>query len=458
MSDRRRGRSGIPGSVGGYSAVNTTGIYCGTGCPSRPLTRNRRSYEFAAAAEAAGFRPCLRCRPYRLAIAVGWTGPELVCRAVRLIIDGALDERTETSLGPVLGVSERHLRRLFVAHVGVAPDQLARSARTHFARRLLDDTDLSVADIAFAAGFGSVRQLNRSCQQVFRATPTQLRARRRKPDRLIADGGLPVRLAFNGDLDWPEIARQLAISAVPGVEDVTGDIYRRTITVDGDPGVLELMPGGRGYLILRLHLSRWAGLIHVVGHARRIAGLDDDLAGATAGLRQDPVIGPLIGSRPGIRVPGTWDPFETGVLAIIGQHAGTAAATAIAGRLVRRLGTPVPGLGQLHLTHTFPRAATLAAADLAGTGLTAPQAAAVSSFTAAVLAGQIRLDRSTSLDNLISSVTATVGAAPLTAQALAWRMGEPDAFPHATAAQQWRPWRALALAHLCAAGLASDPL
>jgi AraC family transcriptional regulator of adaptative response / DNA-3-methyladenine glycosylase II len=475
------GGPGIPGRVASYHAVNTTGIYCGTGCPGRPLTRNRRPFEFAAAAEAAGFRPCLRCRPYRMAIPVGWTGPELVCRAVRLIIDGALDERTETSLSAMLGVSKRHLRRLFLAHVGVTPDELARSARTHFARRLLDDTDLAIADIAFAAGFGSVRQLNRSCQQVFHATPSQLRARRRRTDRLIADGGLLVRLAFNGDLDWPEMASQLARSAIPGVEDVTGDIYRRTITADGEPGVLELMPGGPSYLLLRLHLSRWAGLIHVVGHARRIAGLDDDMAGATAGLRHDPIIGPLIGSRPGIRVPGTWDPIETGVLAIIGQQAGTAAATAIAGRLVRRLGTPVPGLGQLRLTHTFPQAATLAAADLTGAGLTAPQAAAVSSFAAAVQAGRIRLDRTASLDSLISSLTAIAGVAPLTAQALAWRMGEPDAYPHATSAspppgqshrqpthpadgsspahpgQQWQPWRALALAHLRAAGLTSDP-
>jgi AraC family transcriptional regulator, regulatory protein of adaptative response / DNA-3-methyladenine glycosylase II len=480
VSDRRGERPGIPGRVASYSAVVTTGIYCGTGCASRPLTRNRRSYEFAAAAEAAGFRPCLRCRPYRQAIPVRWAGPELVCRGIRLIIDGALDERTEASLGAMLGVSERHLRRLFLAHAGVTPDELARSVRTHFARRLLDDTDLAVADIAFAAGFGSVRQLNRSCQEVFRATPTQLRARRRKTDRLIADGGLLVRLAFNGELDWPAMTRQLAICAIPGVEDVTGGAYRRTITVDGDPGVLELLPGGPGYLLLRLHLSRWAGLIHVVGRARRIAGLDDDMAGAIAGLRQDPVIGPLIATRPGIRVPGTWDPFETGVLAIIAQQAGPAAATAAAGRLARRLGTPVPGLRQLNLTHTFPPPAMLAA-DLTSARLTKRQAAAVRSFASAIAAGQIRLDRSMSLDALVSSVTAIAGIGPAAAQALAWRMGEPDAFPCAPRAgllpaepnrqpsagtggsssagsgQQWRPWRALALAHLRAAGLAPEP-
>jgi AraC family transcriptional regulator of adaptative response / DNA-3-methyladenine glycosylase II len=452
------------GGSSGYSAVITTGIYCGTGCASRPLARNRRSYEFAAAAESAGFRPCLRCRPYRQATPVRWTGPELVCRGIRLIIDGALDERTETSLGAMLGVSERHLRRLFLTHAGVTPDELARSTRTHFARRLLDDTDLPVADIASAAGFGSVRQLNRSCQEVFHAPPTELRARRRKSDRLIADGGLPVRLAFNGELDWPEMARQLALSAVPGVEDVTCATYRRTITVDGDPGVLEVMPGGPGYLLLRLHLSRWAGLMHVVGRARRIAGLDDDMAGAIACLRHDPVIGPLITARPGIRVPGTWDPFQTGVLAIICQQADASAGPAIAGRLARQFGAQAPGLSQFNLTHTFPTAATLAAADLSDVGLTSRQAIAVISFASTVLADQIRLDRSMSLGNLISSVTAVTGIAPQAAQALAWRMGEPDAFPctdhdlqQATQAgiwsladqgRRWRPWRALALAHL----------
>jgi AraC family transcriptional regulator, regulatory protein of adaptative response / DNA-3-methyladenine glycosylase II len=464
VSDGCGEHPGIPDRVAGYSAVVTTGIYCRTGCPSRPLTRNRRSYEFAAAAESAGFRPCLRCRPYRQAIPARWTGPELVCRGVRLIIDGALDERTEASLGAMLDVSERHLRRLFLAHTGVTPDELARSARTHFARRLLDDTDLAVADIAAAAGFGSVRQFNRSCQEVFRATPTQLRAMRRRSDRLVADGGLPVRLAFHGELDWPEMARQLAIGAVPGVEDVTGGTYRRTITVDGDPGVLELLPGGPGYLLLRLHLPRWAGLMHVIGRARRIVGLDDDMAGAIACLRHDPVVGPLITARPGIRVPGTWDPFQAGVLAIIGQQAAAATAPAIAGQLIRELGTPVPGLSQLSLTHNFPRPATLAAADLTSAGLTTCQATAVGSFARAVLAGQIRLDRSMSLDSIVSSVTAIAGVSPAAAQLLAWRMGEPDAFPHAdpestpaapaggsspaSPGYQWRPWRALALAHL----------
>jgi AraC family transcriptional regulator, regulatory protein of adaptative response / DNA-3-methyladenine glycosylase II len=165
-----------------FSAVVTTGIYCRPDCGGRPLPEHVRRFELAAAAEAAGFRACLRCRPYRTAQPVSWTGPELVCRAVQLILAGALDGGTETQLGARLGVSARHLRRLFLAHLGVTPDALGRSRRAHFARRLLDDTDLTSTEIAFAAGFGSVRQLNRACLAIFRASPSELRARRQHSD------------------------------------------------------------------------------------------------------------------------------------------------------------------------------------------------------------------------------------------------------------------------------------
>jgi AraC family transcriptional regulator of adaptative response / DNA-3-methyladenine glycosylase II len=170
-------------------------------------------------------------------------GPDLVCRGVGLVVDGALDGGTEEQLGARLGVSARHLRRLFEEHVGVTPDQLARSRRAHFARRLLDDTDLGVADIAFASGFGSVRQLNRACLDVFRSTPTELRARRRASDRLVADGGLVLRLPFTPPLDWEVMLGYLAARVVAGVEVVEGDTYRRTVVIDGDPGVIEIFPG-----------------------------------------------------------------------------------------------------------------------------------------------------------------------------------------------------------------------
>src|SRR5579875_2594307 len=181
----------IPGAMTTYSAVVTTGIYCRPGCGARPLPQNVRVFDQPAAAEAAGFRACHRCRPYRVADPVPASAPDLVCAAVQLIICGALDDGgTEVLLARELGVSARHLRRLFVRHLGASPDQLARSRRAHFARRLLDDTDLSILDVAFASGFGSIRQFNRVCQDVFAASPRQLRARRRSGDRLVADGGL----------------------------------------------------------------------------------------------------------------------------------------------------------------------------------------------------------------------------------------------------------------------------
>ncbi|GAB3875335.1 hypothetical protein GCM10029964_019250 [Kibdelosporangium lantanae] len=253
-----------------YSAVVTTGIYCRPGCGAKPLLKNTRVYESAAAAEAAGFRACLRCRPYRIAGPVGSDAPDLVCESVQRIIEGALDEGTEDDLAATVGVSGRHLRRMFLKHLGASPDQLARSRRAHFARRLLDDTDLTAADIAFAAGFSSVRQFNRTMQEVFRSSPTELRGRRRRADRLVADGGLLLRHPVVPGFSWPTRLESLAARAIPGVEAVDGDTYRRTITVADAPGVVEVFPGDAENLLLRLHLPYWEGLIHIVGRVSRL--------------------------------------------------------------------------------------------------------------------------------------------------------------------------------------------
>ncbi|HVF73983.1 MAG TPA: AlkA N-terminal domain-containing protein [Acidimicrobiales bacterium] len=448
-----------------FSAVVTTGIYCRPGCPAKPNPANVRSFDLAAAAEASGFRACLRCRPYRSPQPTELSAPELVCRAVQLIVDGALDGGTETDLGARLGISARHLRRLFAEHVGVTPDQLARSRRAHFARRLLDDTDLTVTDIAFAAGFGSLRQLNRACHEVFRASPGELRARRRRADRLVADGGLVLRLPFDGPLDWERLLAYAAARAIPHVEDVADGVYRRTVVVDGDPGVLEISEGGPDHLLLRAHLPYWDGLIHVVERARRIFALDAPLSEALRHVGDDPVIAPLVAARPGLRVPGAWDAFEIGVRAIVGQQVSVAGATTLAGRLVERLGTPVPGLQQLGLTHTFPTAEVVATGDLDGCGLTRARAAAVRAFAAAVAGGDVRLDRSVGVDQLVASLTEVRGIGPWTAQYIAMRLGEPDALPVgdlglrrslarltdaplAEVAARWSPWRALGAVHL----------
>jgi AraC family transcriptional regulator of adaptative response / DNA-3-methyladenine glycosylase II len=338
-----------------YSAVVTTGIYCRLGCGARPLAKNVRTFELAAAAEAAGFRACQRCRPYRTASSVGSSAPELVCQAWQMIIDGALDNGgTEARLAGRVGLSARHLRRLFLQHLGATPDQLARSRRAHFARRLLDDTDLTVLDIAFASGFGSLRQFNRAMREVFRASPTELRSRRQRTDRLVADGGLALRLPVLPGYDWDAARAFLAARVVPRVEAVDGETYRRTITVGGAPGLLEISPGGDGYLLLRAHLPYWEGLIHLVGRVGRLLGIDTDQAGA-------------------------WSPFEIGVWAILSRGPGPGSAASSLEAIVTSLGTPVPGLPG-GLTHTFPGPEAVTPASLAAIGLPAADASAIAAL------------------------------------------------------------------------------
>jgi AraC family transcriptional regulator of adaptative response / DNA-3-methyladenine glycosylase II len=456
--------------MSGFSAVVTTGIYCRPGCSARPNPANVRHYDLAAAAEAAGFRACLRCRPYRATAPIGSVASEVVCRGIRLVVEGGLRNDSEVAVAGRLGLSVRHLRRLFLDQVGVTPAQLARSSRAHFARRLLDDTDLSVTEVAFASGFGSLRQFNRTITDVFRATPRELRARRRAADRLVADGGLRLRLGFAGPLDFAAMLGYLSTRAISGVEHVSDGVYRRTILVEGDPGVIEVANGGPDHLLLTAHLPHWGGLIHVVQQVRRLFNLDFDLEAASAALGDDPVLKTRIASLPGLRVPGAWDAFEVGVRAIVGQQVTVAGAGTIIGRVVARSGTPVPGLAQFGLTHVFPGAETLAGADLAGTGLTGARIAAIQSFARSVVDGTVRLDRSQTLDEQVATVAAVPGLGPWTAQYLALRLGEADAFPEGDLglrrsleavtggsltprmvgemAERWHPWRAFAAIHL----------
>jgi AraC family transcriptional regulator of adaptative response / DNA-3-methyladenine glycosylase II len=461
----------LTGSAAGWSAVRTTGIYCVPhGCPGNPHPQNVRSFALAAAAEAAGFRACLRCRPYRASDPVGWLdGPELVCRALRLVLGGELDGGTEADLAARLGVSSRHLRRLFVEHVGATPDQVARSRRAHFARRLLDDTDLTLTQVAFAAGFGSLRQFNRVMRDVFHDAPSALRDRRRRADRLAADGGLALRLPFRPPLNWRSLVGFLRARAIPGVEVVDGDVYRRTVVVDGHPGVLEVAPGDGDFLVLTAHLPRWEGLIHVVQRVRRLFDLDADPGAISAALARDDLLAPLVEVRPGVRLPGAWDPFECGVRAIVGQQVSVAGATTLIGRIADRFGTPVPGLSQMRLRLAFPPPETLADADVTGVGMPAARSATVRAFATAVAKGEVRLDGTIELDDLTASLVALPGIGPWTAHYLALRLGERDAFPSgdlglrralatdgalapATSvearAEAWRPWRAYAAVHL----------
>ena len=421
-----------------YSAVVTTGIYCRPGCAARPLAQNVQTFDHPAAAEAAGFRACYRCRPYRVAAPVTTNAPELVCEAVQQIIGGVMDDGgTEAMLAARIGMSARNLRRLFLAHLGVSPDQLARSRRAHFARRLLDDTDLTVLDIAFAAGFGSLRQFNRTMREVFRASPTDLRHRRHRADRLAADGGLTLRLPVVPGYDWDATRAFLAARLVPGVEAVEGDTYRRTIAMAGAPGLLEVFPGRENCLLLRAHLPYWEGLIHVVDPVGLLLGVECDYSAGVAALSGDPVLGPLVTKRPGLAVPGAWNPFEVGVSAIL---SGRPDRDSLLGTFVARLGTPVPGLPE-GLAYTFPDPARVTSASLAPIGLGQAEASAIAALAAGC-------------------------EIPEVSDFVAFRLGHRDAFPSADPSLQaalahlglrapaanWRPWLALAAAHLMACG------
>ncbi|MBF6599162.1 MAG: DNA-3-methyladenine glycosylase 2 family protein [Dehalococcoidia bacterium] len=458
------------------SAVRTTGIYCRDTCTGRPLARNVTVYRSAVAAEAAGYRPCLRCRPDRLPPFTEDDPASIVGRALSLIAEGALDHASEDALAGRLGVSSRHLRRLFHERVGATPALVATSRRAHFARRLLDETDLPITQIADAAGFATVRQLNRVVASVFAFTPTELRRKRREADRLVADGGLTLRLAYAGAFDFAALLRHRAPRAIPGVEVVAGGVYRRTISACGNPGVIEVSDAADGaHLLVIAHLPTLEALIDDVARCRRVFGLDRPAAAQTP-LAEDRRLRPLLRAQPGLRVPGAWDPFETSVRVLLGQQVSVAAATSLAGRLVAALGVPVPGLADIGLTHLFPPAARIAGASLErlrGIGLPATRAEAIRSLARAYAGETLRLDAGGDPAELRQALAALPGVGRWTAEMIAlFAAGASDAFPagdlglrraagrlrgrDAPASEReteeladaWRPHRALAAMHL----------
>jgi AraC family transcriptional regulator of adaptative response / DNA-3-methyladenine glycosylase II len=269
---------------------------------------------------------------------------------VDLIASGELDNGSEVELAARLAVSERHLRRMFRVHIGATPDQLARSRRAHFARRLLDDTDLSVTDIAFAAGFGSLRQFNRVMATTFRAAPHELRRRRRRADRLVADGGLALRVPLSAGARLDRLSH-LADRAIGGIESATTTHYRRTVTMDGDPGVIDICSAAPDAVRLVAHIPRIDGLIHLVDQVRR-----------------------LLAGQP-------WSRYEGGIRNIVADHAG-AAANDVLGRIVAEHGMPIAGLQPFGLTRIFPAPAALATADLHGTGVNDEGAQAIRDYSA----------------------------------------------------------------------------
>jgi AraC family transcriptional regulator of adaptative response / DNA-3-methyladenine glycosylase II len=453
-----------------FGGVVTTGVYCRPVCPVHPpKPENVRWFACAAAAEAAGFRPCRRCRPETAPGTPAWMGTAaVVSRGLRLIADDRLGDGGMEALAARLGLGSRQLRRIFAQHLGASPAQIARARRVHFARRLLDETDLTMTSVAFGAGFQSVRQFNHAMRSTFGAAPSQLR--RRHANVPASGTGLVVRLPYRPPFDWPAILRFLEPRATPGVEQIDGMVYRRSVDLNGNTGIIEIdaVPDQR-HLRMRLQLSCDVDLISVVERARRVFDLDADPLLISEQLRRSPKLRRLVEAAPGRRVPGGWDGFELGVRAILGQQVTVRGATTLAGRLVRAFGKPLES-SHTSLTHIFPTAATLAEADLTTIGLPRARAATIRDLAVAVDSGKLQLDASLGLEEALARLCAIRGIGDWTAHYIAMRaLGEPDAFPAGDlglrqalgngagpisarqleeTAEAWRPWRAYAAMHL----------
>lgn len=440
-----------------WVAVRTTGIYCRPICPSRtPLARNVDFYAHPAAAEDAGFRPCRRCCPEAAPGSFTWVGAvAVVDRAVCLIDEGALDAGTVADLGARLHVGDRQLRRLFREHLGTSPDAVARTRRAHLAKQLLIETDLSVSDVAFAAGFGSVRQCNDVIRATFHLTPTALRAERRRPSVAVASATLPLRfrLPARPPFDGPALLDWFTARAVTGLETVAGSRYTRAIRVGEATGHLVVEPDGDGVTV-GLDLPTAVGLGSIVGGVRRLFDLAADPVAVDAHLGADPWLAPMVAARPGIRVPGTWTGWEAAVRAVIGQQISVAAARTVLGRVVAA-----------HGDGAFPEPERVVDAPLESLGIIGARADTIRRVADLLLADEVALDGSMPHDELIARLVSVRGIGPWTASYVALRSGEPDAFPAGDLhlrrmlgvatpraaedrSQSWRPWRAHAAMHL----------
>ncbi|MCZ6770423.1 MAG: helix-turn-helix domain-containing protein [Proteobacteria bacterium] len=466
-----------------YTGVKTTGIYCRPVCPARtPSRRNVEFFPSAAAAQNAGYRPCLRCRP-ELSPAPGNTGefPDVVTRALNLITDGAFDEDGIPALAVRIGISERQLRRLFIEHLGASPLKIIQTRRVLFAKQLLHDTKLSMAEVAMAAGFGSIRRFNATFTTLFGRPPRSLRretTRRGAHARSHHDGNwIELRLGFRPPLDWDFFLSFYRARAIPGLETIVDECYRRVIALNGGVGQIEVRPGGADYLIGAIRFDDVTALPAIVCRMRNAFDLDADPLLINQHLASDRVLRDAVAARPGLRVVGNWDPFEQAVRAVLGQQISVTAARNLAGRLVARWGEPVTIDGEEELRFAFPTPARLADADIASLGMPRRRGAAVSALAKAVLANADFLNRGASLNENLRRLEGLPGFGKWTANYIAMRaMREPDAFPASdigllralaqkdgrrptpdealARAERWRPWRAYAAQHLWA----KDPI
>ncbi|GAA3132131.1 DNA-3-methyladenine glycosylase [Streptosporangium carneum] len=437
-----------------YTAVTSTRIYCRPVCPARtPASRNVRFYRHAASAEAAGFRPCKRCRPELSPGDPGWNHRgDLIGRALRLIDEGAADDGGITGLARRLHITERHLHRLFTAEIGVGPLAVARTKRLLLAKQLLTETGLPITDVAFASGFGSVRQFNTTMKDTYGFTPGELRA---TAGRASTDTSLTLRLHRREPYDSATLLGFLRARAIPGLEHVGEESYSRAVR----GGTVTLTPRP-GHVRLEVDLDDTRNLARVVARCRRLLDLDADPE-AIAAVLGETSLEALVAKRPGLRVPGAWDGFEIAVRAVVGQQISVAGARTLLGRIVARAGRPTGGEG---LSHLFPTPGDLLEADLDGLGLTGRRVATLRALATRVAGGDIDLDGAQEPSKVVARLLEVPGVGPWTASYVALRaLRDPDAWPEGDLGlrramaclgipeehiERWRPWRAYAALHL----------
>ncbi|WP_197417674.1 DNA-3-methyladenine glycosylase 2 family protein [Mycobacterium sp. GA-2829] len=452
------------------TAVLTTRIYCRPSCPARPpFARNVRFYPTAAAAQAAGFRACKRCRPDASPGSPEWNvRGDVAARAMRLIADGTVDREGVTGLAARLGYTTRQLQRILQAEVGANPLALARAQRAQTARVLIETTELPFSDVAFAAGFSSIRQFNETVQATFDAPPTALRERSRHRFGAAGAGVLALRLPVRAPFAAEGVFGHLAASAIPGVEEFRDGAFRRTLRLPHGTGIVALTPLPT-HVDCALHLDDLRDLSSAIARCRRLLDLDADPQAVVDVLGADAELGALVGKAPGQRIPRTVDEAELAVRVVLGQQVSLKAARTHAARLVASYGHPVsdPHGG---LTHVFPSVEELADIDPAHLAVPRSRQRTVRGLVAALASGAVRLDPGCDWDEARRQLLALPGIGPWTAEMIAMRaLGDPDAFPVTdlgvlTAARhlglpddpraltdrstRWRPWRAYATQHL----------
>lgn len=460
-----------------YVAVRTTGIYCRPSCPARtPARQNVSFHASTASAQSAGFRACKRCLPDATPGSPDWDiAADVAGRAMRLISDGVVDRDGVPGLARQLGYTPRHLTRILTAHLGAGPLALARARRAQTARVLVESTDLTLSEVAHAAGFSSIRQFNETMREVYATTPSALRGRRSRAE-FTADattGTVTMRLAVRTPFHGSALRDFLALHAVEGVEVCRGDRFARTLDLPHGPGSVELtlvdhLDGGSMAMVpATFRLNDLRDLGAGVERTRRMLDADCDPIAVADALGEDPLLRPMLDRWPGLRVPGLPDGPELGVRAVLGQQVSLAAARTAAARLVAEYGRPYAA-GLPGLTHLFPRAERLAELDADRLPMPRTRASALVSLSRAVADGHVDLDRGADRDDVRRRLLALPGIGPWTADVIALRaLGHPDVFLPSDLAikrvladlevdageasariDRWRPWRSYALLYL----------